>query len=52
MKLRIIVEIDGTEEQCEDVLTQLEEIRDEQQLLDLGGNCTAQLVQFVEVAAR
>ena len=51
MKIRLTVVIDGTDEQCEQVLDQLEEIRDDEQLLRIGPDAWAQLLKVKEVEA-
>lgn len=49
MRLQLIVEVDATDDQCEDVLDQLQEFVDERALLVLGGNMDIELVAFNEV---
>lgn len=49
MRLQLIVEVDATEEECEQVLDQLAEAVEERELLLLGTGGDAQLVAFNEV---
>jgi hypothetical protein len=50
MRLQLIVEVDATEDECEEVLDQLAEAVEERALLMLGSGGDVQLVAFNEVA--
>jgi len=49
MRLQLIVEVDATEDECEEVLDQLTEMVEERALLMLGTGGDMQLVAFNEV---
>lgn len=50
MRLQLIVEIDATEDECEEVLDQLTEMVEDRALLVISETADAQLVAFSEVA--
>lgn len=50
MRLQLIVEVDATEDECEQVLDQLSQAVEERELLMLGSGGDMQLLHFNEVA--
>lgn len=49
MRLQLIVEIDATDDECEEVLDQLTEMVEDRALLVISPTADAQLVAFNEV---
>jgi hypothetical protein len=49
VRLQLIVEVDATEDECEEVLDQLAEMVEERALLMLGSGGDVQLVAFNEI---
>lgn len=49
MKLILTVEVEGTYDQCEEILDQLDDIVDEQAILVLGYGSHARLTSYEEV---
>ena len=52
MMLVLRVEVDATYDQCEEVLSQIEELREEHVLFELGAGVTAELKGYVEIDER
>ena len=50
MRLQLIVEVDATEDECEQVLDQLTQAVEERELLMLGSGGDMQLIAFNEIA--